>query len=174
MSTKKVKVKIKKKKLKKKKLIIFLLFIVMITLIVIYALKIPVKNIYINGNDLVSDKEIIKLSKLEEYPPFIKTYLYDIEENIKKNIYIKNINIKRKLPGKIYIEVEEYKPLANYKEKIILSSSTPLTDNTLDTFGMDKNSETSAPTCAVSPSVVCLPQIIISKSFNFFIPWDMV
>ena len=36
--------------------------------------------------------------------------------------YIKNDKVKRKIIGKIYIDIEEYKPLAIYKDKLILSS----------------------------------------------------
>lgn len=129
MSTKKVKLKVKKKKLKIKKILIFLIFLIILTLFVTYFLKMPIKNIYINGNNYVSDREIIKLAKLEKYPSFIKTYFNNIEEKIKRNIYIKNIKVKRKMFGKIYIEVEEYKPLAIYREKIILSSSKQIDNN---------------------------------------------
>ena len=46
----------------------------------------------------------------------------NIESNLLKNDYIKNVGIKRKIPSKIYIHVEEYKPIAIYKDNLILSS----------------------------------------------------
>ena len=53
----------------------------------------------------------------------------DIETNVKKNKYIKNIKISRKLFGKIYLQIEEYKPLCIYKDKLVLSSLDQV-DNT--------------------------------------------
>lgn len=123
MATKKVKVKVKKKKINIKKITIMLLILAILIISIIQFTKIPVKNIYISGNNIVSDKEIIKLSELETYPSYISTYLIDIKENVLKNNYIKSVKIKRKLPGKIYIEVEEYKPICIYKNKLVLSST---------------------------------------------------
>lgn len=129
MTTKKVKIKVKKKKLKVKNILIAFLIIALFSLLVAYILNLPLKNIYISGNNLVSDKEIIKLAKLSDYPSFIKTYFMDIETNVKKNKYIKNIKISRKLFGKIYLQIEEYKPLCIYKDKLVLSSLDQV-DNT--------------------------------------------
>ena len=67
MTTKKVKIKVKKKKLKVKNILIAFLIIALFSLFVAYILNLPVKNIYINGNNLVSDKEIIKLAELSDY-----------------------------------------------------------------------------------------------------------
>jgi len=123
MATKKVKVKVKKKKINIKRILITLLTILLLVLIVAYITKMPIKNIYINGNNIISDKEIIKISNLENYSAYTKTYFMNIKEKLLKNDYIKEVKIERKLPGKIYIEIEEYKPISIYKEKLILSSS---------------------------------------------------
>lgn len=123
MATKKVKVKVKKKKLNRKRTIITFIFLISLILLVAYIINLPVKNIYITGNNILSDKEIIKISELENYPAYINTYFSNIKENLLKHDYIKNVNIKRKLFSKIYIEVEEYKPLAIYQDKLILSST---------------------------------------------------
>ena len=122
MATKKIRVKVKKKKIKFKRILITLIIIICSYLSISYFIHLPVKNIYIIGNDILSDKEIIKTSKLENYPPFINTYFMDIKNDLLKNDYIKNVNIKRKFFNKIYIEIEEYKPLAIYKDELVLSS----------------------------------------------------
>ena len=122
MATKRVKIKVKKKKVNVKKIIITILFIFLLCLFVAYTLKLPIKNIYITGNNLVSDKEIIELAEIDNYPPFITTYLSNIEKKVLKNDYIKSVNITRKIFNKIYIDVEEYKPLCIYNDKLILSS----------------------------------------------------
>lgn len=123
MATKKVKVKVKKRKLNIKKILITLLIILLFILITAYLVKTPVKNIYVSGNNILSDKEIIEISGLNSYPAYINTYFMNIKNELLKNDYIKEVNIKRKLFGKIYIEIEEYKPISIYKDKLLLSSS---------------------------------------------------
>lgn len=128
MTARKMKVKVKKKKLKTKKiiitLVIFLAFIVSIN----HLINIPISNIYIVGNTFIPDKEIIELTKLDKYPSFIKTYFKDYKYVTEKNKYIKNIKIKRKFLGKIYIYIEENKPLFIYNEKIVLSNGKQTTN----------------------------------------------
>jgi len=111
----------KKRKIKYKTIIILLLFIIVLFL-VIYISKKPLSNIYVTGNSILSDKEIITTAKLENYPPYINTYFINIKENLLKNNYIKTIEIKRKLFGKIYINVTEYRPICIYGDNLILSS----------------------------------------------------
>ncbi len=129
MATKKIKVKVKTKKLNLVRTIIFICILLCIIFSVAYLLHLPVKNIYITGNNIIKDKEIIEQSGLEKYPPFINTYFINLKNKILKNDYIKNVKIKRKIFNKIYIEVEEYKPVAIYKDKIILSNKKQVKNN---------------------------------------------
>ena len=128
MATRKMKVKVTKKKLKIKKILITLLFFLVSITFINYLLKLPIKNIYITGNSFVSDKEILNLTKLDEYPSFLKTYFADYKQLLKNNEYIKNIKITRKLFGKLYLQIEEKQPLFIYNNKIVLSSGEQ-TDN---------------------------------------------
>ena len=89
MSGKKVKVKVKKRKIKTKRIIYLLSVIILIALIVSNILSLPVKNIYIKGNNIISDKEIISLADLNNYPPYIDTFKTNIKDKLKKNDYIK-------------------------------------------------------------------------------------
>lgn len=129
MATKKVKVKVKKKKINLKRIFLALLVIAIISLLVAYFIHLPVKNIYIIGNNLIPDKEIIEISELDDYPPYINTYFTDIKKNLLANDYLKSVSIERKLLNKIYIKVEEYRPLAIYDEKLLLSSGTKVDNN---------------------------------------------
>ena len=122
MSAKKVKVKVTKKRLKIKNILITILMLLLITLTIISIIKLPVKNIYINGNEILNDKKIIELAELTDYPPYINTYLKNIKKKLLANEYIKNVQIKRTLSRKIYIEIEEYEPLFIYQDKLVLSS----------------------------------------------------
>ena len=123
MSAKKVKVKVKKKKLKIKNILVTLLILLIIVLISIDITRLPVKNIYINGNNILNDKTIIELAELTDYPPYINTYFNNIKEKLLDNDYIKNVKIKRTLSRKIYIEIEEYNPICIYNNKLVLSST---------------------------------------------------
>ena len=120
MATKKVKIKVTKKKVNIKRIILVLLALILVIFWIIYFIHRPLKNIYVSGNSIVPDKDILELSKLSDYPPYINTYFMNIESNLLKNDYIKNVGIKRKIPSKIYIHVEEYKPIAIYKDNLII------------------------------------------------------
>lgn len=123
MSAKKVKVKVKKKKLKIKNILITLLIVILLILTGIYIINMPIKNIYISGNNILNDKTIIEIADLTNYPSFINTYFNNIKKKLLENDYIKNVNIKKTLNRKIYIEIEEYNPICIYKDKLILSST---------------------------------------------------
>ena len=123
MSAKKVKVKITKRKLKIKNILITLIIVLLIGLVSIDIIRLPIENIYISGNNLLSDKTIIELAAIENYPPYLNTYFSNIKNKLLENEYIKKVNIKRTLSRKIYIEIEEYEPICIYKEKLILSSA---------------------------------------------------
>lgn len=122
MAAKKVKVKVTKKRVNVKRIIIGLLVIIAILLVVAYIINRPIKNIYITGNNIVPDKEIIRLSGLEDYPSYVNTYFMDIAKDVTKNKYIKNVTIKRSDFSKIYLNVEEYQPICIYNDELILSS----------------------------------------------------
>ena len=124
MSAKKVKVKVTKKKLKVKNILITIVILFLLVSIIIDLTKLPVKNIYVTGNNILNDKTIIELADLTEYPPYINTYFSNIKDKLLKNEYIKTVNIKRTLSRKIYIEIEEYKPICIYKNELVLSSTS--------------------------------------------------
>ena len=129
MATKRIKIKVTQKKLNIRKIILVVLILLFIAFSVAYIIKLPLKNIYVNGNEFVSEKTIIKTAKIDTYPPYINTYFLNIKENLLKIDYIKNVKIKRQFPNKIYIEIEEYKPIAIYNDKLILSSKKMVTNN---------------------------------------------
>lgn len=124
MSAKKVKVKVTKKKLKVKNIVITIIILFLVVSTIIDIINLPVKNIYITGNNILNDKTIIKLADLTEYPPYINTYFSNIKDKLLKNEYIKTVKIKRNLSRKIYIEIEEYKPICIYKNELVLSSTS--------------------------------------------------
>ena len=133
MTKKKVKVRVKKRKLKVGRILIFLLIIGLLILGGYIAKKLPIKNIYIVGNNIISDNEIIELSGLKNYPSFIDTSKNSIIKKIKSNELIKSVKVKKKIWGKIYIYVEEKKILCIYNDKLLLEGSS-LIDNTYNVY----------------------------------------
>ncbi len=81
----KVKVKVKKKrKLKLKRIFFCLIFLGLLGGIFYLITKIPITNIYIIGNNIVPDKEIISTAGIDNYPSFIDTSKNDIITRLKK------------------------------------------------------------------------------------------
>ena len=127
MEKKKVKIKVKKKRIKVKNIIITLLILLLLGFTSYDIITMPIKNINIINNDIVSDKEILESLNIIDYPSFVKT-IFSIKKNKIYNPYIKNFTVKKKLINKLYIEIEEYKPIAIYKDKVVLNNNS-LADN---------------------------------------------
>ncbi len=121
--------KVKKRKLKLKRIIITILIISIIILSFLYLKTLPIKNIYIIGNNILSDKEIINISNITNYPSFIETTSNKIENKLLKNSYIKEVKVKKKIWGKVYIYITENKILALYNNKLLLEDSSYIENN---------------------------------------------
>ena len=98
---KKGQVKKKKLKLRVKVIVKILLFLSIIILSAFYVLNLPIKNIYITGNEVVKDITIIKSAKIENYPKIYKLKLNKLKSQIKTIPLIEDVKIKRNLFGKI-------------------------------------------------------------------------
>ena len=119
----KVKVKVKKRKLKLKRIFFCLIFLCLLGETFYLAKKIPITNIYIIGNNIVPDKEIINTAKINNYPSFIDTSKKDIITRLERNDYIKEVKVEKKLPSKIYIYITEHKVISLYNNKILLDNN---------------------------------------------------
>lgn len=105
-----------------------------------------ITNIYIKNNNILTDQEIIDVSGLRNYPSFILTTNYSIKNKLLKNDLVKKVKVKKGLWGKVYINIEEYKPLFIYEDKVILDNknevdldiSLPILVNKVDDDILDK------------------------------------
>ena len=88
---KKIMVKVKKRRLKVKKILVTLLIMGILVLSFLYIKRLPITNIYIVGNNILSDKEIIDISGIGNYPSFITTLGSNIKDNLIENNYIKEL-----------------------------------------------------------------------------------
>ena len=126
-----------KKIVKKKKLKVFnLLLILIVTFGIFFGvytyLKLPIKNLVVNGNSYLNDDYILSLSGLKDYPSFWLTSMNRGEKKLKKSNYIVNAKIKRGFKRVITIEVEENIALfskENENGKIVFSNGEELNVN---------------------------------------------
>ena len=123
MTKKKVKVRVKKRKLKIGRILICLLVLFLIGVFFYFVRKLPIKNIYIIGNNIVPESDILDLSGIKNYPSFIDTSSSKIIKNIKTNEYIKDVKVEKKIWGKIYIYIEEEKNINYIKMKLNIINS---------------------------------------------------
>jgi len=104
----------KVKKKSKRKFLLFIVFIIIFVGILFVAWKFldtNIKNIYIYDNHLLSDKEVIELAGISDYPDFFKTTSLSMRKKIEKSPYIKEVKIKKKFFGEVHIYIEEYDAL---------------------------------------------------------------
>ena len=113
-----------KKKIKVKVFLKTLLIIVVVSLLVLMYRGINVKNIYVLGNDLLTEQTIIELAGLEDYPKLYKVSRRKINNNLLTSPFIENVKITKTLTGKITLDVTEYKVLYKdvFNNKIVLSN----------------------------------------------------
>ena len=132
--TKKIRVKVRKRRLKVKNILVFLLSIFLIVTFVYCLVNIKIKNIYVINNNIVNDKEIINYSKLNGYPSYLLSPSFIIEKNLLNNPYIKDVKVV-KSRFKVYLYINEHKPLAIYEKKVLLENNA-LVDNSYDLKGL--------------------------------------
>ena len=104
--------KVNKKVLHKRKVLKFFMLIVIIiiaSIILLSSSLFELKNIYVEGNEKISDEAIISLSGLNLYENIFKLNKNSVIDKIKENAYIENAEISRKLPSTIEITIKERK-----------------------------------------------------------------
>ena len=115
-----------KRKIRYKRLLLLLGLFILIFLFGFFLLTLRIKNIYISGNYYLKDQEIIEIAKIADYPSTLKNLSFLIESRLNKSVYIKKATVKKKGLFKVFIKVEENKPLFYYKptSKFILKDGT--------------------------------------------------
>ena len=101
-------------KRKKIRFIPFLLFLLVFTGIgfLFYAyLMIPIQNIIIQGNSIISDDEVIRLAGIKNYPSFYLSDTSKMKKNILTSSVVKKVNIRRSFFHVLTINIQENKIL---------------------------------------------------------------
>jgi len=100
-----------RKKIKYKRLFIVLIFLLGIIYGIYSLLTVNITNIFIIGNDYITDQTIIEQAQLQDYPKAISIWSFQIAKKIKDIKLIKSVNVHRKHFTQLYIEIEENQPL---------------------------------------------------------------
>ncbi len=101
-------VKHKKGKIRKEAKIVFGIILFVIAVILLLCSPIfDIRNIEVSGNSKNSNEKIISFSGLELHTNIFKFNKGLMKEKIKENAYIENVEVTRKLPSTVQIEVEE-------------------------------------------------------------------
>lgn len=119
---------IKKKKRRKKRYLLRFLILILVCVGAYFLLHIEyftVDGITIAGNKDISDKEILKLSELETGENIFDIHPMAAQRRIKKNLYIEDADVSRKLPNMVEIIVKE----RSGKAQFIKGKKYVVTDN---------------------------------------------
>lgn len=93
------------------KFLIFLIFVYIIGFFIYQLFMMPIKHVRILNAKYLSDQEILKISKLDNYPSFLLTMSSSITKKLKSNPLVKNVKVKKKWFCNVYIYLDEQKVL---------------------------------------------------------------
>lgn len=129
--------KVKKNKIRIIPCLVFLIILGTLYFGIKYYLNIPIRNIFIYNNNLLSDQEIIDLIELDNYPKYFSFSKKNIEKILKENPYIEKATVKRTFFHKIEIYIKEYEILLyDYpSDKYILSNGKKVSSKKYENRG---------------------------------------
>ena len=130
--------KVKKKRIRILPCIILILVLCFLYIIISSLYNIPVKNIFVYGNTILNDQEIIDIAELDDYPKYYSFTKRKIVKKLEQNPYIEEVSVKRSFFHVIKIYVKEYKILLyDYStNKYILSDGEKIDTNKVSNRGI--------------------------------------
>lgn len=116
--------KVKKRRLNFKKVFIAFLFVYLLIYFFSTVIRTSIKNIYVFGENTLTEQEIIELAEIDDYPSCFLTSMKSIKNKILNNSYIKDVKVEKKWFCKINIYVEENKKLfiKRSNQKLVLET----------------------------------------------------
>ena len=113
--------------------IITILAVIILSLFLIFKLfNTKITNIRVEGNNILSEQEIIDMAGIRNYPNSLAYPSRRIAKKLEKNIYIDSVKVKKSnFLKKVTITVKENRPLYFYQpdNQTILSNGTHVLDN---------------------------------------------
>lgn len=111
------------RKIRYGRILLYIILPVMAIILLLSCIHFPIRNIYITGNTILSDQEIIELAGIEDYPSIFEYTGSEISKKLKQNKYIESVKVKKRKLKEIYIEIKENIPIIynTYENKTIFS-----------------------------------------------------
>ncbi len=113
LNKKKIK-KTKTRKIRYGRIFMFIIMPIFLLYVAFSFIDFPIKNIFISGNSILSDQDIIEILSLEDYPSIFKYSSLSLERKLEDNMYIKEAKVTKKKLKEIHITVVENKPIFYY------------------------------------------------------------
>lgn len=116
--------KVKKRKIRFGRIFLVLIIIFLFFYLLASVIKFPIKNIYIKGNNILSDQEIIEMVGIENYPSIFSKTNLEMKQKLEKNMFIKKAKIEKKYLSEVHITIEENYPLfydSNKNKTVLLN-----------------------------------------------------
>lgn len=130
--------KVKRKRLNIKRTLVVILVLYILGYFCYSMLNHPIKHVEISGNNIINDAEILRISKLKDYPSMMKYTSNTIKKNIKSIDLVNDVKVKKWFNHTIKIEIEENKILFYYEntDKIVLSSGNIIKNEYKNLYGV--------------------------------------
>ena len=121
----------KKKRIKIRwsKVIVLAVIITLVVLGIYLYTSIPVRTIYVTGNKILSENEVLKSTNLLSYPKIYTLSETMMEKDLLKNPLIKKAEVTKSLSGKVTISIIENKILYQDSANNIMLSSGKIIEN---------------------------------------------
>lgn len=118
----------KRRRLRLKRVLLVFVILLLTGYIFFLILNRNITNIVVEGNNYLTEQEIIEYAHLDEYPKLIDCSNYKIYKKLKNNKLIKNVKVYKKKMTDIYIVIEENRPLYydSIEKKTILLDKTKI------------------------------------------------
>ncbi len=117
----------KKKNPNRRLIFVILCFFVAICLVLYFEFSLGrISYIEVEGNSLLTDREVVVLSKVTQNDSFLELSTNQIRRNVMESSEIKSVEVDKVFPNKVIINVTEYEIVGYLVEENILK---PLTED---------------------------------------------
>lgn len=114
----------KRRKLKLRNFFFLCLLLGFVSILGFYFYKLPIQWIVIEGNQYVSDYEIIETTGIKNYPSIFRTSNRKMIQRLKEIDLIETVQIRKNIFGTITFSIQEEVPLFYYRnrERLVFAS----------------------------------------------------
>lgn len=99
------------RKIRYGRVFLYIILPLLVLFLILSFVHFPIKNIFVTGNSILSDQEIIELAGISDYPSIFEYTTWELSKKLEKNKYIDSVKIKKRKLKEIYIEVTENVPI---------------------------------------------------------------